>query len=68
MWWHYCSHWHASVESEVSVQKIYTEFRCIISHGNFLRRFQVRAVRGCNSNHQLKMGIYLILVMIVGLV
>ena len=68
MWWHYCSDWHASAEIEVSVQKIYKEFRCIISHGNFLRRFQVIAGRGYTSNHQLKIGIYLTLVVIVGLV
>jgi hypothetical protein len=61
---------HASAESEVSIQKeeINKELKCVFSHENFHRRFQVRAGREDVSNHQLKMIIFLKLVMIVGLV
>jgi hypothetical protein len=29
MWWHYCSDWHASAESDMSIKKICREFKCL---------------------------------------
>jgi hypothetical protein len=49
-------------------KKNYKEQKFVFSHENFLMRFQVRVGREDISNHQLKVIVYLKLVMIAGLV